>query len=322
MESLKYSSKRTLNRSSGHQPCMPPRKPDLRCRHLLITLAPPFPPCTYRMGAPRSQNGQMEPEPSPSGCLSKSPTLSNLSSGSMLSGYAGLHGQPVTPQQACMASTRCLHESISCLPATFHLAPLHYLCKPACLVPCIHACIHVQVRETQTVVWLSSSQFSVTSQTTVLEVPGAARFATSLHLLATARPPGSAASGDEEGGVDVCFTVCCTAGMPWPLAASIENVMAEQAQVSMARFLDFSGRLVEEATAPGPMAGEGTTEGGAAPLPLPSSASFRCVAKCAYVVRVLLGFLSPPRPSVPSVIPVCIVRPVSVFSSLPRPAVP
>lgn len=68
------------------------------------------------------------------------------------------------------------------------------------------------------------------------------------QLVAGATAAGVAAAT----GVSVRFSVKCSAGLPWPMQASIENIMADRAQESMAGYLDFCCRLVDEALGESP----------------------------------------------------------------------
>ncbi|GAX78220.1 hypothetical protein CEUSTIGMA_g5662.t1 [Chlamydomonas eustigma] len=147
----------------------------------------------------------------------------------------------------------------------------------------------VKVQEKQSVVWHSGENFTVTSETVVLNVPGASRFTTTLYLtvleqnkvsvLAAASAAAAAAaaavmagttdSSDSKtcnnqqmmeeaqalgvaagSGVEIVFTVRCGAGLPWPMSSSVENIMAEKAQISMAGFLDFCCQLIDQSNPP------------------------------------------------------------------------
>jgi len=53
------------------------------------------------------------------------------------------------------------------------------------------------------------------------------------------------APGAKLQGVELLYTIKVSAGMPWPMSASIENIMAERAQASISGLLLFCCQLVE-----------------------------------------------------------------------------
>ncbi|GIL68658.1 hypothetical protein Vafri_21903 [Volvox africanus] len=133
----------------------------------------------------------------------------------------------------------------------------------------------VAVSEVQRVVWHGGGSFTVTSETNITNMLGAGRFTTALQFTVTepqqptlpGTPPaaspgegwsheGEAARSGGPGGdcasamVQVLYSVRCAAGsIPWPMSATIENVMSEKALVSMQSFLDFCTQLLEEQAA-------------------------------------------------------------------------
>ncbi|GLI63644.1 hypothetical protein VaNZ11_006642 [Volvox africanus] len=133
----------------------------------------------------------------------------------------------------------------------------------------------VAVSEVQRVVWHGGGSFTVTSETNITNMLGAGRFTTALQFTVTesqqptlpeippaaspgeGRAHGGEAAGPGGPGVDcasamvqVIYSVRCAAGsIPWPMSATIENVMSEKALVSMQSFLDFCTQLLEEEAA-------------------------------------------------------------------------
>ncbi|GLC38736.1 hypothetical protein PLESTB_001455300 [Pleodorina starrii] len=132
----------------------------------------------------------------------------------------------------------------------------------------------VAVTEVQRVVWHGGGSFTVSSETSITNMMGAGRFTTALQLTVTEQPqpaepqPAAAAppaptgqgapGGDRTSGcggspaaaaaVQLVYGVrCAAASIPWPMSATIENVMSEKALVSMQTFLDFCTQLLLEA---------------------------------------------------------------------------
>lgn len=97
----------------------------------------------------------------------------------------------------------------------------------------------VSIVEKQTLLWHNTSSFTVTSQTAILNVPGSSRFETTLSLVAREDLLSSAC--------ELQFTVSCTARLPWPLQATVENIMADKALASMQRYMAFCDQIVKEA---------------------------------------------------------------------------
>ncbi|KXZ43448.1 hypothetical protein GPECTOR_90g535 [Gonium pectorale] len=143
----------------------------------------------------------------------------------------------------------------------------------------------VAVTEVQRVLWHGAGSFSVSSETAVGGL-GTGRFTTALQLSVTeldgpglGSGPGGPAAPDGEGaalapgapgagpqqsgastagtGLQLVYSVRCAASsVPWPMSATIENLMADKALVSMQSFLDFCTQLLEEQAAGlGPVAG-------------------------------------------------------------------
>ncbi|GIL87837.1 hypothetical protein Vretifemale_15885 [Volvox reticuliferus] len=127
----------------------------------------------------------------------------------------------------------------------------------------------VAVSEVQRVVWHGGGAFTVMSETNITNMLGAGRFTTALQLTVTEpqqpSPAASTGEGSHEGQaaesrgaggdsasamVQVVYSVrCATGSIPWPMSATIENVMSEKALVSMQSFLDFCTQLLEEQAA-------------------------------------------------------------------------
>ncbi|KAG2482335.1 hypothetical protein HYH03_018723 [Edaphochlamys debaryana] len=113
----------------------------------------------------------------------------------------------------------------------------------------------VSVTEVQRVLWHSAGSFTVASETQVANMMGSSRFTTALQLSVTEEPPpppgpGSAPSAPAKPSLALVYSVRCGASsVPWPMSATVENLMAEKALVSMQSFLDFSTQVLEEEAA-------------------------------------------------------------------------
>lgn len=57
--------------------------------------------------------------------------------------------------------------------------------------------------------------------------------ATSQMIDGSTQPETASEQPKQSAECEVLFTMRCSAGMPWPLSSSIENIMADKAQVSM-----------------------------------------------------------------------------------------
>lgn len=93
----------------------------------------------------------------------------------------------------------------------------------------------IAVREEQVIRWCGAEHFQVTSQPE-LQVAGASKFTTSGAVTVT--------SDGLDCKVSLVAQCCCS--LSWPLQTTIESIMANEATVSMERFLGFCEDQLKE----------------------------------------------------------------------------
>lgn len=97
----------------------------------------------------------------------------------------------------------------------------------------------IRVHEHQKYNFNANGEITISS-TPILEVPGGSKFTTAAT---TVLKPCST------GDCQVSTVVDCEACLPWPLQATVEGIMAEQARSSVAQFLDYCKRWCRENSA-------------------------------------------------------------------------